>query len=86
MLGFSVPQAHSFYGLPWVAGRAGLGHVAGPTVMQACATGVRALLAATQEIEAGLCGVSLALTCDRTSNGPHLYYPNPKGPGGFRRA
>ena len=82
MLGFSVPQAHSFYGLPWVAGRAGLGHVAGPTVMQACATGVRALLAATQEIEAGLCGVSLSLTCDRTSNGPHLYYPNPKGPGG----
>jgi acetyl-CoA acetyltransferase family protein len=82
VLGFSVPQAHSFYGLPWVAGRAGLGHVAGPTVMQACATGVRALLAATQEIEAGLCGVSLALTCDRTSNGPHIYYPNPKGPGG----
>ena len=35
VLGFSVPQAHSFYGLPWVAGRAGLGHVAGPTVMQA---------------------------------------------------
>ena len=82
VLGFSVPQAHSFYGLPWVAGRAGLGHVAGPTVMQACATGVRVLFAAAQEIEAGLCGSSLALTCDRTSNGPHLYYPNPKGPGG----
>jgi hypothetical protein len=31
VLGFSVPQAHSFYGLPWVAGRAGLGHIAGPT-------------------------------------------------------
>jgi acetyl-CoA acetyltransferase family protein len=82
VLGFSVPQAHSFYGLPWVAGRAGLSHVAGPTIMQACATGVRTLLAATQEIEAGLSAVSLALTCDRTSNGPHLYYPNPKGPGG----
>ncbi len=81
-LGFSVPQSHSFYGLPWVAGRAGLGHVAGPTIMQACATGVRTLLAAAQEVEAGMCGVSLALTCDRTSNGPHLYYPNPKGPGG----
>jgi len=77
-----VPQTHSFYGLPWVAGRAGLGHIAGPTVMQACATGVRALLAAAQEVEAGLCGASLAITCDRTSNGPHLYYPNPKGPGG----
>jgi acetyl-CoA acetyltransferase family protein len=82
VLGFSVPQAHSFYGLPWVAGRAGLGHISGPTVMQACATGVRALLAAAQEVEAGVCGASLAITCDRTSNGPHLYYPNPKGPGG----
>jgi acetyl-CoA acetyltransferase family protein len=82
VLGFSVPQAHSFYGLPWVAGRAGLGHIAGPTVMQACATGVRSLLAAAQEVEAGLCSASLAITCDRTSNGPHLYYPNPKGPGG----
>ena len=82
VLGFSVPQAHSFYGMPWVAGRAGLGHVAGPTVMQACATGVRVLLAAAQEVEAGLSGASLALTCDRTSNGPHLYYPDPKGPGG----
>jgi acetyl-CoA acetyltransferase len=82
VLGFSVPQAHSFYGLPWVAGRAGLGHIAGPTIMQACATGVRTLLAAAQEVEAGLCNASLALTCDRTSNGPHLYYPNPKGAGG----
>jgi acetyl-CoA acetyltransferase len=43
---------------------------------------VRSLLAAAQEVEAGLCGASLAITCDRTSNGPHLYYPNPKGPGG----
>ena len=50
--------------------------------MQACATGVRVMLAATQEIESGLCDTALALTCDRTSNGPHLYYPNPKGPGG----
>ena len=82
VLGFSVPQAHSFYGLPWVAGRAGLAHIAGPTIMQVCATGVRTLLAAAQEIEAGMCGASLAITCDRTSNGPHLYYPNPKGPGG----
>ena len=65
VLGFSVPQSHSFYGLPWVAGRAGLGHIAGPTIMQACATGVRALLAAVQETEAGMCRASLALTCDR---------------------
>ena len=82
VLGLSVPQKHSFYGLPWLAGLAGLGHVAGPTIMQACATGARTLLAATQEVDAGLAGVSLVVTCDRTSNGPHLYYPNPRGPGG----
>jgi acetyl-CoA acetyltransferase family protein len=82
VLGFSVPQKHSFYGLPWVAGMAGLGGIGGQTVMQACATGVRALLAGAQEIESGLSQVTLTLTCDRTSNGPHLYYPNPRGPGG----
>jgi acetyl-CoA acetyltransferase len=81
-LGFSVPQRNSFYGLPWLAGMAGLRHVAGPTLMQACATGVRVLAAATQEIESGLAKSVLSVTCDRTSNGPHLYYPNPKGPGG----
>ena len=82
VLGLSVPQKHSFYGLPWLAGMAGLGHLAGPTVMQACATGVRALLAGAHEIQQGLTRASLTVTCDRTSNGPHLYYPNPRGPGG----
>jgi hypothetical protein len=42
VLGFSVPQKHSFYGLPWVAGMAGLPGIGGQTVMQACATGVGA--------------------------------------------
>ena len=82
VLGLSVPQKHSFYGLPWLAGMAGLGHLAGPTLMQACATGARVLLAAAQEVDAGLSQASIAITCDRTSNGPHLYYPNPRGPGG----
>ena len=31
---------------------------------------------------AGWRSAALAVTCDRTSNGPHLYYPNPRGPGG----
>ena len=26
--------------------------------------------------------MALTVTCDRISNGPHLYYPNPRGPGG----
>ncbi|MFO1299043.1 MAG: thiolase family protein [Burkholderiaceae bacterium] len=82
VLGISVPQKHSFYGLPWLAGLIGAGRVGGPTMMQACATGVRTLLAASQEVAAGLADVALAINCDRTSNGPHLYYPNPRGPGG----
>ena len=82
VLGISVPQKHSFYGLPWLTGMAGVGQAGGPTLMQACATGVRVLLAGTQEIECGLASVALSVTCDRTSNGPHLYYPNPRGPGG----
>jgi len=80
--GFSVPQKHAFYGLPWLTGMIGATRAGGPTMMQACATGVRTLLAATQEIECGMAEVALAINCDRTSNGPHLYYPNPRGPGG----
>lgn len=82
VLGITVPQKHSFYGMPWVAGMAGLSHVGGPTVMQACATGVRSLLAAAEEIDSGNGRSVLAINCDRVSNGPHIYYPNPKGPGG----
>ena len=82
VLGMSVPQKHAFYGLPWLTGLAGLAQVGGPTVMQACATGVRVLLACAQEVQSGMASVALGLTCDRTSNGPHLYYPNPKGVGG----
>ncbi len=82
VLGFSVPQKHSFFGLPWLTGLIGAAGVGGPTLMQACATGVRTLLAAAQEIEVGLAQTALVLNCDRTSNGPHLYYPNPRGPGG----
>ena len=82
VLGLSVPQKHSFYGLPWLAGMAGIAQVGGPTLMQACATGARVLLAGAQEIESGLSQVALTVTCDRTSNGPHLYYPNPRASGG----
>jgi acetyl-CoA acetyltransferase len=82
VLGLTVPQHHSFYGLPWFTGLIGAGGVGGPTVNQACATGTRALLAAAQEIEQGLAETALVVTCDRTSNGPHVYYPNPRGPGG----
>ncbi|MDP6475032.1 MAG: thiolase family protein [Alphaproteobacteria bacterium] len=82
VLGMTVPQHHSFYGLPWLMGMIGGADVGGPTINQACATGTRTLLAAAQEIESGLAESALVVTCDRTSNGPHIYYPNAKAPGG----
>lgn len=82
VLGLSVPQRHAFYGVPWLMGLLGAGGVGGPTLMQACATGVRTLAAAAQEVASGLAQATLVVTCDRTSNGPHLYYPDPRGPGG----
>ena len=82
VLGLTVPQRHAFYGLPWLMGMIGADSVGGPTIMQACATGVRCILAAAQEVAAGMASAALVVACDRTSNGPHIYYPNPRGPGG----
>jgi acetyl-CoA acetyltransferase len=82
VLGTTVPQPGCFYGLPWVTGMMGAPHVGGPTVNQACATSARILEIAADAIEAGDAGTALVLAADRTSNGPDLYYPNPRGPGG----
>lgn len=82
VLGITTPQKHSFYGLPWLMGMLGAGNVGGPTVSQACATSVRCMLAAVQEIETGMATCALAISCDRTSNGPHIFYPAPNGIGG----
>lgn len=81
VLGLTVPQHMSFYGFPWLAGTLGAPHLAGPTIMQACATGTRLLAHAAGEIAAGAEAV-LTLATDRVSNGPHVYYPAPAGPGG----
>ncbi len=82
VLGTTVPQAQAFYGLPWLTGMIGADNAAGPTIAQACATGVRCLLSAANEVETGMASQALVITADRTSNGPHIYYPNPDGPGG----
>ncbi len=82
VLGMTRPERGSFYGVPWLMGLIGAKDVGGPTVAQACATGVRALLTAKQQVDDGLARCALAITCDRTSNGPHIYFPNPAGPGG----
>jgi acetyl-CoA acetyltransferase family protein len=81
-LGMTVPQQFSFYGVPWVAGMIGAPGITGPTIGQACATSGKVISAAAMEIELGTHSAILALLCDRTSNSPHIYYPNPLGVGG----
>lgn len=82
VLGYSVPQVACFYGLPWFTGMIGAHRAGGPSINQACATSVRCLMTAADEVNAGRSGVALVQCSDRLSNGPHLYYPNPRGPGG----
>ena len=82
VLGITNIQHGSFYGLPWLTGMLGLESVAGPTVQQACATSVRVLQAAAQEIIAGSARCALVVTADRCSNGPIVYYPDGTAAGG----
>jgi acetyl-CoA acetyltransferase len=82
VLGFTVPQDQSFFGAPWVMSMIGAPNLTGPTVMQACATSARALHTAVGELCDDHAGASLIVTCDRTSNGPMVLYPNPRSPGG----
>ncbi len=81
-LGLTVPQKSSFYGAPWLAAMLGAPAITGPTYAQACATSVRLVAGAAAEIETGMSECVLGVTCDRTSNGPHIVYPNPTAPGG----
>lgn len=85
-LGTTVPQASGFYGAPWLAGMIGAPGITGATIAQACATSARVIASAALEVEVGTKQCVLGVTCDRTSNGPHLYYPAPDAPGGRGRA
>ncbi|MFH1437184.1 MAG: thiolase family protein [Pseudomonadota bacterium] len=82
VLGTTVPSKHCFYGAPWMAGMIGAVGATGPMIGQACATSAKCVETAAREIEGGDTSVSLVVTCDKCSNGPHIYYPNPLGPGG----
>lgn len=80
-LGTTVPSQGAFYGAPWVAGMIGAEGLTGPTIAQACATSARVIANAASEVENGNAEAILCLTADRTSNGPHMLYPNPQNPG-----
>jgi acetyl-CoA acetyltransferase family protein len=82
VLGLTVPQDKSFWGVPWLMSMAGAPKVTGPTVSQACATSARILATAAGDIISGVATASLAVACDRTSNSPVLLYPNPRAPSG----
>lgn len=56
--------------------------ITGPSINQACATSAKCVAVASEEVELGNNETILIVTCDRTSNGPHIYYPNPLGTGG----
>src|SRR5689334_20933524 len=73
-LGMTVPAHHSFYGAPWLAGMIGAPGISGPSINQACATSARVIGSAAYEIETDENRCILAITCDKTSNGPHIYY------------
>ncbi|MWD26854.1 thiolase family protein [Aquicoccus sp. SCR17] len=80
--GLTVIQPNCFYATPWFTAMIGAEGLPGPTVTQACATGPRLIATAMGEMAQGLSDVALVASGDRTSNGAHVYYPAPTGPGG----
>lgn len=83
VLGVTIPQWRGFWGAQWLMSMVGNAAVAGPTVVQACQTGPRSVMAAAMEIGAGLATTSLVVTCDRMSNGAFVTYPGDGGWGGL---
>jgi acetyl-CoA acetyltransferase len=82
-LGLTVLQKHQLYGGPWLAAMIGAPGITGPMISQACATSARTLATVAAEVDAAGEHTVLAVTTDRCSNGAHVYFPNPLGPGGM---
>ncbi len=80
-LGWTIPSVHCFYGGPWIAALLGADHVTGPIFSQACATSARMVTSSAAEVENGTLHCILNVAADKCSNGPHLVYPDPMGPG-----
>jgi acetyl-CoA acetyltransferase len=83
-LGMTIPTTHALYSSPWLAAMIGAEGITGPLLAQACATSARVIGSAAYEVESANGGlpVVLCVTADRTSNGPHVTFPNPLAPGG----
>ena len=81
-LGYTIHQRQAFYGAPWVAALIGAEGTSGCNVSQACSTATTCLYYAASGVESGLFDTTFTLATDRCSNGPHIVWPNPNGPGG----
>ena len=82
VFGWTVPARRIFYGAPWLAGLIGAPGITGAMISQACATSAASIAHAAMQIDAGGAAATVVVTADKCSNGPHLYHPNPMGPGG----
>lgn len=82
VLGMTVPQHRSYFGVATPLYEMGATHTPGHMLSQICATGARALFAGVSEVALGLAKTTLLLAADRNSNSTQLYYPDPNGPGG----
>jgi acetyl-CoA acetyltransferase family protein len=82
--GMTVAQNRMFYSHNWAGGMLmdGRKNLPGLFVHQACTTSATCIHLAAVNIEAGTYETAFALMTDRLSNGPHLIWPNPLGPGG----
>lgn len=82
--GMTVAQHRMFYSHNWAAALMvdGKKDIPGLFVHQACTTSATCLHLSAVNIEAGTFDMAYNLMTDRMSNGPHLIWPNPDGPGG----
>jgi acetyl-CoA acetyltransferase len=82
VLGWTIPARRIFYGAPWFAGLVGAPALSGPMISQACATSAACVAHAAAAVDARGSEATLVVTTDKCSNGAHIVYPDPTGPGG----
>lgn len=82
--GITIAQRRMFYSHNWAAALLveGKKNLPGLMINQACTTSTTCIHLAAVNIEAGTFETAFALMSDRASNGAHLVWPNPLGPGG----
>jgi acetyl-CoA C-acetyltransferase len=82
--GATVAANRMFYAHTWSGAilMDGKKDIPGLYVHQACTTAATCIHLAALNIEASTFDTAFTLMSDRMSNGPHLVWPNPNGPGG----